>query len=323
MRFDKIVYLKGAGIGRTILCGTGGTGAGLLEIVGHNKEKSLRISDISFQFLGDMGATIFRIYGDMVNIRIDHCRFENAGRGIWVCGMINGVVDHCDFHNVNICIMPDRDLDQTTWDSPLPLGTDNAVFVEDCTFTGTNPWTTMVAIDGMGGARYVFRYNTVTMNMTPYNIYPFICAHGNQSQTDGSYRGAFSAEVYNNTFYCPYGYYGFYQRGGRGVIFNNKITADTTLDMPICLTDYANFYYINPATGDYWGAVYPTRDQINHYYIWENYLNGRLITDGTNGNPRFVLDRGYDRQNIVNGRDYFDYQMSGYRPYRYPHPLVQ
>jgi hypothetical protein len=324
LRIDSNITIIGAGIGKTIFNGND------FEVVGH-ANISLRISGISFKYdAAAPGDCLLRISvanpGDMANFRVDHCSFENindGGRAIWVQGLVNGVIDHSTFFNTGDgSILAERDVDQSTWNSPQPIGTADAVYVEDCIFTGNNPRVYMSAIDGMYSARYVFRHNTVNIFMTPQDNLPFVCAHGNHSQTDGGRRGTFSSEIYDNTFNTGYAYFIFYIRGGRGVLFNNTINASTGVDLPINLTDYGNFYLINPATGDYWGKTYPTRDQINNYYIWNNTLNGKLITDGTNGNPLFVRDRGYDRQNIQNGRDYFEYDP-GYTPYTYPHPLVK
>jgi hypothetical protein len=179
--------------------------------------------------------------------------------------------------------------------------------------------------------------------------HPACDAHGNFDIT-GS-RGSYSVEIYNNSFTInSTTYYGFYMRGGRGVIFNNTI--EGTVTVPLCFAEYRSFMTkteygtkypgrklyphwdeladeiafssanptLDPAI-DYCDNVYPAPDQINNFYVWNNTYNGAALTDDT---PKpYVQDRGLERAHIQKGRDYFEYAMPGYTPYTYPHPLTK
>jgi len=84
-----------------------------------------------------------------------------------VCGDTRGVIDHCKFIEnyrlpinslgYGIAIYGDGDV---SWNKPLELGTENAVFVEDCYFEHCRH-----GVASNDGSKYVFRYNTVTDNM--------------------------------------------------------------------------------------------------------------------------------------------------------------
>jgi len=320
IRIDNNITIKGAGVDKTIFYGAGGTGAGILEIVGHNDNASLSITGITFQFPDDnRGSYCLRIYGTMSNFRIWNCRFKNTyGRGIWVLTNEYGVIDHCQFEDHYISILVERDDGGLSWTSPQPIGTGDAVFVEDCNFT-TSTGSHMTAMDGNAGGRFVFRYNTINFTMSENSI-PGITVHGSQNPiTD---LGTFSAEIYNNVINQTSACYGIYIFGGRGVVFNNTMTG--SIIMPICFSDYNSFNandYSDKTSDAIKCKTYPAFHQINNYYAWNNTCAGNLVTDG---NPLpYVQDRGLDRDHIQKDRDYFDAEMPGYVPYTYPHPLVK
>jgi Leucine-rich repeat (LRR) protein len=291
-----------------------------------------------------------RVNGATNSFRIHHCDFIfGGGHGMYLYGTIYGVVDHCYFYNTggSPIVAYDGDYGDTAWENADPLGTEKALYAEDNIFAGYGEPAS--CIDCNNGYRIVFRYNTVTE--MGYN-YPLLTTHGNYEVS----RSTYSIEIYENTFITDHVYYGLYIRGGRGVIFNNQILGDATL--PICLTDYRSFYTkaqfrsmypsrnlyphwteladevqwiednptdapgYNPLT-DYCDNVYPSPDQINNLYIWNNTRNGVLMNDaGTSTNPYYVRDRGRDRTTIQRDRDYFLTEMPDYVPYTYPHPLT-
>lgn len=110
------------------------------------------------------------------------------------------------------------------WRSATALGTNQAVIVEDSSFTYTGGGydNATVAIDSAAGAAVVFRHNTLT------NIWP--SQHDTGSQP--SSRSVRSYEYYANTMTCAAGGSGnncgaaFALRGGTGVIWGNSITMD-------------------------------------------------------------------------------------------------
>ena len=56
----------------------------------------------------------------------------------------------------------------------------------------------------------------------------------------------------------------------------------------------------------------PCPDLINHAYFWNNILEGKAINPVNNCSNYIKLDK-----------DYFTYEMPGYKPYTYPHPLTK
>ncbi len=98
----------------------------------------------------------------------------------------------------------------TPWTQPLTLGTNKAVYVEDCTFTYASQEED--SIDAYGGARVVIRHNTFTSITVGF--------HGTDS---GDRRSAFSYEIYANTFTnnSATTLRAATLRGGTGVIYGN------------------------------------------------------------------------------------------------------
>src|ERR1041384_7598291 len=236
--------------------------------------------------------------------RIHHMQFTYLGIAIQVHGnptVQKGVIDHNTFTNIytQACnCSPSFGADSYGYAvsvvgsgtyGALVLGTDQNVFIEDNTFTHPKS-----AVSSNNGARYVFRYNTVT-DASDHG--PSVDAHGHVASWPV---GSRSWEIYNNTLNVPAGWWtGIEPTGGDGVIFNNAIDGDYQRE--IVLGD-----------GDCSGS-YPLAYQIRAAYIWNNtFTGGGDITSITNECPSFVQ---------LN-RDYFLSAMPGYTPYTYPHPLV-
>jgi hypothetical protein len=176
---------------------------------------------------------------------------------------------------------------------PLNLGTQDAVFVEDNAFIGNRH-----SVASNAGARYVFRYNTLTQTNETQD-WGQIDAHGNT----GAGNGTFSWEVYNNTFLSAITDGGtgwaMLMRGGDGVAFNNTFASGLTQAVGLTVE-----------TGC--GGSYPVVDQTRSAYIWGNSQNAVQIYSDSSGDctPFFAQ-----------GRDYFFAAKPGYVPYTYPHPL--
>jgi hypothetical protein len=146
---------------------------------------------IAFQVTATRAASSFRISGMTLNSpgpftvwvksdaattpvkgwRIDHITFPQGYENVFVQGMSWGLVDNCTFTfaaggSDGIIVYGVTGADSgikgdggTSWDWPLNLGTDEAVYVEDCTFNAPNNGQ---AINDLSyGARMVFRHNTV------------------------------------------------------------------------------------------------------------------------------------------------------------------
>ena len=323
---NKRIMLRGAGIDSTVITmNPAGTAINLTS-------SGSRLTGFTFSD----GKVI--VDGD--NWRIDNCKFYSETtfkEGILVSGQREsahptGVIDHCIFFNTRVNIYGWAGYTANAlWAQPLNLGSgNNAVYVEDCTFTAT---VFSNAIDANSGGRYVFRYNSVTDS--------YVEAHSVQ----GTNRATQKWEIYNNTFrqvsktmWVP-----MMIRGGTGVIFNNILTGNWTL--PAIALDNVRSCESRTTSGMCDGSSlwdgnqingYPCRDQIGRssdQYLW---------TTGTPYPPQ-IHEPAYAWNNkhgaydvifyqhncassvahIQPGRDYFNnVQKPGYSPYIYPHPLV-
>jgi hypothetical protein len=332
---NKNITLKGAGVDQTIFFNDQ---TKLYDAVLNitNNDKPIRITGITFQgkaiVPNDSDKSEFIYWhntkqsAQITGFRIDHCKFIDGGKHaitIWGADDIFGVIDHCTFINAARCCnntygAAKGDLD---WSRNEPLGTLKAIYIEDCSFRYDKPNYPegfCETVTGINGARYVFRNNTIS-TIAKLNACQ-IDMHGNWYGD----RSGYSVEIYNNTLYSENSWYGMYVRGGRGVIFNNNFIGLLFYE-PIILANDGSFM---PTKDNPRDQTYPAIDQINNFYIWQNYitcsyykLNNALIFDGVP--VPYVQNRGAERTLIKKDRDYFDVEMPGYVPYTYPHPLTK
>jgi hypothetical protein len=189
-----------------------------------------RISGIRFQG-GNVGSGVngmIHVYGTSPQLRIDHCIFTLTNcHAITVEHYVRGVIDHCTFDQTSHALgavyihhntwnIPGSDFGDASRAAPSTMGTADAMYVEDSTFTNPNASTFCFGVDGWMGSRMVIRHCALT------NV--IIAVHGTDS--GDRYRGARHVEWYNNTIACNgFGMNTFFgMRGGTGVIFNNTIT---------------------------------------------------------------------------------------------------
>lgn len=234
---------------------------------------------------------------DNLDFRIDNSTFRNFGtRAVQTYGGAKGLIDNNEFlenRPTDIVVYGDND---KSWNEPLQLGTDDAVYVEDNVFTHKTV-SNSHSIASNRGSKYVFRYNTI--NDGDQNTNP-IDAHGNYYHG----RGSRSYEIYGNEVNSGHSYMGMYIRGGTGVIFDNEMNGSFT--HPLILENYRSFRQSN--------VRYPAPDQIHDLHIWDNEKNGEEVTP-------FMRDRGKVREHIKENRDYFLNPKADYTPYTYPHPM--
>jgi hypothetical protein len=219
---NKRLTLQGAGIGQTnitdrgagaALAVGGASATNFVTITGFTFIKSNNNSNGIVQISGTQGAVAFRVH----HIRI--LQASSGARGIAITD-VYGVIDNVIFdvtatggsiQSVSVSGSSDStDGGFTPWRRPLTLGTNNAVYIEDSTFTYSNQYED--AVDGYGGARLVIRNNTFNSVSVGF--------HGTDS---GNRRSIFSWEIYNNTFTnnSATTLRGATLRGGTGAIFNN------------------------------------------------------------------------------------------------------
>ena len=172
----------------------------------------------------------------------------------------------------------------------LSLGTQEAVFIEDNTFT--NP---RHSVTSNNGSVYVFRHNTVTGGQ------------GNASQVDAhglsSYAvGSRSSEIYANMLSTTSTVFvGIGIRGGDGVIYDNVLAGPYS-------SGPKHLYLTNDGTD----TPYPRPSQIRNLYIWDNTHSA---------SPATVVVGSAEASLIQLDRDYFLEEKPGYTPFTYPHPL--
>jgi len=186
----KSLTLKGAGIGQTIIKNELTAPFGVSQIrsgisVYLPAGKFVRITGFTFD-----GNNSLQSNGPILasgelggKIRVDHSEFINLKyRGVTVF-VLFGVIDHNVFTKIpgttvtavaihgdvkggdfNQNFINDNDGDTYSWDRPLNLGSEDALYVENNTFNFDSPQNG--AIDTYDGSRYVFRFNTVKSTWT-------------------------------------------------------------------------------------------------------------------------------------------------------------
>jgi len=334
---DKAIILNGAGRGLSIIIdGEQARGEGLLKII-----SPARIT--GFTFKGKIGSTqdtrIIDVTGVFSDFRIDNCSFEdgyNAPTGNWststaiYISQAYGLIDNCIFEDAahEVIQVAGR---SNSWMTGSTLGTRNAVYVEDCTFSFSLPsgdTGAAHAIMAGAGGRYVFRYN----NLTHYNI----DSHGYCGEALGGTR---QYEIYDNVSSVDSGVTQarwMYIRGGTGVIFDNIMVTTGTLNDQINLTEHR---IDRESCLGGCCCSYPCKDQIGRgtdqtsdpLYLWNNKVddNDAVIEVTDYLNPSSCEDAGQCNQIqdaldfIQSGRDYILGQKIGYTAFDYPHPLTE
>ena len=319
------IILAGAGIDATTITASEGADQIIDLELGHNEPTRIT----GFTFNGNSGNS-YGIYAEAntgshknTSLRIYHIKFVDCSRSIIMYDWLYGVIDHNEFANgktSDVTIYGDA---SDSWARGGDAGTGDAIYIEDNTFTYNSSLAGGHLATSNKGARYVFRYNTLNTTRAgrPYDV---LDAHGYCSAPP---RGTYLIEIYENEFNTSDGgYVGSMVRirGGRGVIFNNRLIGDTNESgKEIELVNYRSCDSLADSAGcDPVGNTYcrdnegyPCKDQINKLYIWNNTINGVVIT-------AYVEDCDDVREHIQEGRDYFTFQNPGYTPYEYPHPLT-
>lgn len=226
----KSITLQGAGIDQTNITDMGSGGAALIADV--SAANFVTVTGITFIRGIDHsdGMILFKGTSTQIGFRFHHNKVTysaaSSTRGVVVENGY-GLIDHNSFIFTggsgsvqSVAIRGDLDESDggfTSWKRPLTLGTNNAVYIEDNTFTYSSQDED--SIDAYSGARLVIRHNTFN------NI--SVGFHGTDS---GNRRSAHSYEIYSNTFTNNSGTYlrGATLRGGTGVIYSNFYGGSTS-----------------------------------------------------------------------------------------------
>ncbi len=174
------------------------------------------------------------------NFRISNIKYNGvAGEGYFCYGAnVYGLIDSCNITGGG----GDSELIFTrgpsdSWDTPTTLGTDDAIYIEDCTFGGSG-----YVCDFNSDSRGVVRYCTIDGRFK-------IDAHGLASNTPAT--SARLLEAYRNTYISSEQYYAAFDiRGGTGITFDNRIT-----------------------TKDWWGYVWFIYQEYGARAQWPNFEN--------------------------------------------------
>jgi hypothetical protein len=279
-----------------------------------------RITGFTFTGPGNNGqngqAVALNISGSpsSVAFRVDHNTFTANSQSVFIAisGNGPGLLDHNSLtgggasemiHNLGLGAS-----NNGGWSDSVAPGSDNMVYVEDNTFTDSDPTFIASGLQSYNGARTVVRHNTFNFSQ--------IDQHGTPGMI-----GARWWEVYENTFnaqgkaQCCY----MVLRGGSGVIFNNHKAGSNGAPGGIQLIEEDSGY----------PALYQIGRGINESYspayVWGN--------DST-------IPVGSGSSNVVEGRDFMlsaaqpgasmlrqeassdtSSTTYGYTPYTYPHPL--
>jgi parallel beta-helix repeat protein len=328
------ISIIGAGIDSTIIRSPKRHTSGFFKHTNILKEEPLVVYS-DFSIYAENSLSSQGIYlRDVENFRITNIHLEGSWHGmITMMRVAKGLIDHCRFIRPSgdatygihfssnyakgtkpaVCDV-EHDVDcQNTWNDwytnpeyqnppfsdDFTPGTENAVFIEDCDFTGYNG----AVMQGNWGsvASFVFRYNTVFNSSGLGN--------------GGIKPGGIWAEIYNNTFTL---------NGGDGST-SSAITFRTS-----GLIHHNTFenYYRGGQFAAYWCSndfCYTDEVLMDELYIWDNiYVNsgcpedsGTCWTEWPEGAPeRITEDQNYFFRAPQPGD-----RIYPYTPYTYPHPL--
>jgi hypothetical protein len=252
---NKAVKLVGAGPGQTIIqvSATAATYTnGIIRISG-----AAVVRD--FTIRGNSGArSVFTIGGSGWRItNITYLGVANEGYFVYAHEG-TGLIDRCTITGGggNSELIFTRG-PQNSWQTPSTLGTDQAVYVEDCTFHGPG-----YVSDFNANARGVVRFCTITGPMK-------IDAHGRATNTPD--RSARSTEIYRNRWTGTSPYVAAIEvRGGTAMIFDNTLVNLDGYQMWFLLKEYGPLWQY-PS----FGLTFQTP---NNYPIGDTLGTGQDIT---------------------------------------------
>ena len=226
LTINKAITLQGAGIDQTNINQSIVDSPAISVSLVANKTTTVA----GFTFTSDSGVDphmshgVIEIYGDSEHwgrFRIHHNKFNAPDIRTMIAHNAYGVYDHNTViikfgrqaMEVNMYSYDGGMYGDGSWKVPYTWGSADAVFIEDNNFScsGTCDASALSSLDAVGGARVVFRYNTVDES--------YITNHG--ADTGGRSRSAMAYEIYNNTFHTIHWRdTGVYLRGGTALIYN-------------------------------------------------------------------------------------------------------
>jgi hypothetical protein len=255
---NKGIHIQGAGTASTIISDNLSSNAHLIAITLTNGWTN-RVSYIQFATAlpaRDPYNTLGAIYATGFNtntnrIRIDHCIFTNLTAPMFTWETALGVVDHCTNYGAGAAwcgfikgsSWGGNSYGDGSWLAGDQLGTENAIYFEDCDWTYLGVTVHATLIDAQAGGRYVVRNSAIRKGA--------LDCHGVESgQRERSTR---AVEVYRNTFVgADLGQQITFMRGGVGVVWSNTVSGYQASATPMKLLVFragATFTPFNGATG--------------------------------------------------------------------------
>jgi hypothetical protein len=292
--------------------------------------KGWRVDNVAFSYGSCTQNIAIQVYGINWGL-IDSSTFNNAGNAIFVTGWAEGTNEVNPWPPTG-----DPGMGGYSWLLPLNLGSDEALYVENNTFTMGSGCYYGVG-DVYYGGRTVFRHNKVT-NAYWQN-------HAARSHERG---GNLKAEIYNNDFNATDSnwYRAIHIRSGTGVVYNNTLRgAFRTIQVDNQRSNGQNTStpFGACAGSSKWDgntagqAGWPCLDQIGRgpgvnpltgdqpsvpLYGWNNGASAGCATGGSCAAEIRIINDG--DSHVQEGRDFFNNGATakpGYTPFAYPHPL--
>lgn len=285
------ISIIGAGVGSTILTGSGTMTSGFFYVTSITSTTLLRISGFRFT-CPTTGDYAIRIENDvdLSKLRIDHNRFDFSDTAQILVTGCRGVIDHNDFYNgVKAISFSAGSVAQqaASWAS-MAAGTGEALFIEanniidDANFPHA---AGQEKIGTFGGGKLVVRYNAFDFDDYPLSetATPFM-AHGSAAGGvangywqigTGARRGQSVIEFYENSMHGPRIDFLYISRGSANLVWNNDIIG-TVSNVPRV------YFYEEEQDGGQWSparTAWPAEDQVHNSFIWGNTYNGSPYFD--------------------------------------------
>ena len=263
-----------------------------------------RISGIKFQgtvgpaYTGSLGEISLDGVSAVPNIRIDNCQFNGLYlRPVVFFGGLWGVIDHCSFTmgpwvgGIDVRHSGWKGIGSygdNSWADDPHWGSEQAIFIEDCTF---NNFSGATFVDGDGGMRVVVRYCTIYGSE----------AGNHGTETGQRYRSGRTFEFYQN--HCDGGPSTFnhnwmiYVRGGSALVWGNY---SDRYDSLVVFADYRLWFQATP-----WGQADGTNPwDINSPTVFATGVHTGVNSSSvlvTNANWQTNQWQGYSIRNITRG----------------------
>ncbi len=242
--------------------------------------------------------------------RIDHCSFVNLYCSAYIQDSY-GVSDHNVYSGCAFAWRHAGNRGAQTWafyGSLTEFDSTFFFFHEDETVTLTGE---VGAADSGDAQNYIIRKSNFHC-LPGARAFPMFDAHGDYAN-NGNQWGNIAVEIYDNTFAFDIGATGtplLTLRGGKALVFNNRVTGTGSASVQFREESYEASYYGK------WPL--PATNVVHNTYVWNNTLNSQLVP------PYVYNDRGFPNASSVIrlGLQYFTSVPKPLRLPPYPHPLV-